>query len=195
MLVFVCHFTAQGLYRGFPWWQPHTLQLSCIADCQCPSAGTCGPLSYSWPTLRSGEGPLVQEVSAERSTLPGAGGPGNENGVHGWQLPWSNQDGTNFQGAYWYVVRGENRFQTALWIFFWTEEHEKHLLLLNAFIFVSTGKFQEEPDQPAARFLRVSHTMDGDMTTSESVKFDWPRYVSLTSRNLICLFKGISQWR
>uniref|UniRef100_A0A3P8RJN2 Autophagy related 2B n=1 Tax=Amphiprion percula TaxID=161767 RepID=A0A3P8RJN2_AMPPE len=40
-----------------------------------------------------------------------------------------------------------------------------------------TGKFQEEPDQPAARFLRVSHSMDGDMTTSESVKFDWPRVV------------------
>ncbi|XP_033498307.1 autophagy-related protein 2 homolog B isoform X1 [Epinephelus lanceolatus] len=39
------------------------------------------------------------------------------------------------------------------------------------------GKFQEEPDQPAARFLRVSHTMDGDMSTSESVKFDWPRIV------------------
>ncbi|XP_076017727.1 autophagy-related protein 2 homolog B [Genypterus blacodes] len=40
-----------------------------------------------------------------------------------------------------------------------------------------TGKFQEEQDQPAARFLRVSHTMDGDMTSSESVKFDWPRVV------------------
>ncbi|KAF3844810.1 hypothetical protein F7725_007973 [Dissostichus mawsoni] len=40
-----------------------------------------------------------------------------------------------------------------------------------------TGKFQEEPDQPAVRFFRVSHTMDGDMTTSESVKFDWPRVV------------------
>uniref|UniRef100_A0A8D3DUE9 Autophagy related 2B n=1 Tax=Scophthalmus maximus TaxID=52904 RepID=A0A8D3DUE9_SCOMX len=40
-----------------------------------------------------------------------------------------------------------------------------------------SGKFQEEPDQPAARFLRVSHTMDGDMNTSESVKFDWPRVV------------------
>ncbi|XP_061552088.1 autophagy-related protein 2 homolog B isoform X1 [Phycodurus eques] len=39
------------------------------------------------------------------------------------------------------------------------------------------GRFQEEPDQPAARFLRVSHTMDGDMTTSETVKFDWPRVV------------------
>uniref|UniRef100_A0A4W6F250 Autophagy related 2B n=1 Tax=Lates calcarifer TaxID=8187 RepID=A0A4W6F250_LATCA len=41
------------------------------------------------------------------------------------------------------------------------------------------GKFQEEPDQPAARFLRVSHTMDGDMSTSESVKFDWPSRVVL----------------
>lgn len=40
---------------------------------------------------------------------------------------------------------------------------------------VCTGRFQEEDDQTAARFLRVSHTMDGDMTTSESVKFDWPR--------------------
>ncbi|XP_028293299.1 autophagy-related protein 2 homolog B [Gouania willdenowi] len=39
------------------------------------------------------------------------------------------------------------------------------------------GKFQEAPDQPAARFFRVSHTMDGDMTTSESAKFDWPRVV------------------
>ncbi|XP_068607676.1 autophagy-related protein 2 homolog B [Brachionichthys hirsutus] len=39
------------------------------------------------------------------------------------------------------------------------------------------GKFQEGPDQPAVLFLRVSHTMDGDMTTSESVKFDWPRVV------------------
>lgn len=45
------------------------------------------------------------------------------------------------------------------------------------------GKFQEGPDQPAARFLRVSHTMDGDMTTSESVKFDWPRYVYLFNLN------------
>ncbi|XP_051942954.1 autophagy-related protein 2 homolog B-like isoform X1 [Hippocampus zosterae] len=40
-----------------------------------------------------------------------------------------------------------------------------------------TGRFQEELDQPAARFIRVSHTMDGDMTASESVKFDWPRVV------------------
>uniref|UniRef100_A0A8C7DGC0 Autophagy related 2B n=1 Tax=Oncorhynchus kisutch TaxID=8019 RepID=A0A8C7DGC0_ONCKI len=39
------------------------------------------------------------------------------------------------------------------------------------------GKFQEQEDQPAARFLRVSHTMDGDMTTSDSGKFDWPRVV------------------
>uniref|UniRef100_A0A1A7WU61 Autophagy related 2B n=1 Tax=Iconisemion striatum TaxID=60296 RepID=A0A1A7WU61_9TELE len=40
-----------------------------------------------------------------------------------------------------------------------------------------TGKFQEEANQPAARFLRVSHNMEGDMMTSESVKFDWPRVV------------------
>uniref|UniRef100_A0A3Q3QAH3 Autophagy related 2B n=1 Tax=Monopterus albus TaxID=43700 RepID=A0A3Q3QAH3_MONAL len=40
-----------------------------------------------------------------------------------------------------------------------------------------TGKFHDEPDQPGTRFLRVSHTMDGDMTTSESAKFDWPRVV------------------
>ncbi|XP_047201762.1 autophagy-related protein 2 homolog B-like [Girardinichthys multiradiatus] len=40
-----------------------------------------------------------------------------------------------------------------------------------------TGKFQEEPDQPAVRFIRVSHNMEGDMMTSESVKFDWPRVV------------------
>uniref|UniRef100_A0A3Q2QTT5 Autophagy related 2B n=1 Tax=Fundulus heteroclitus TaxID=8078 RepID=A0A3Q2QTT5_FUNHE len=37
--------------------------------------------------------------------------------------------------------------------------------------------FQEEPDQAAARFIRVSHNMEGDMMTSESVKFDWPRVV------------------
>ncbi|KAJ3613032.1 hypothetical protein NHX12_019288 [Muraenolepis orangiensis] len=40
-----------------------------------------------------------------------------------------------------------------------------------------TGRFQEDPDQAAARFLRVSHTMDGDMATSDSGKFDWPRVV------------------
>ncbi|XP_056151648.1 autophagy-related protein 2 homolog B [Lampris incognitus] len=39
------------------------------------------------------------------------------------------------------------------------------------------GKFQEEQDQPAARFFRVSHTIDADMTTSENGKFDWPRVV------------------
>ncbi|XP_075874305.1 autophagy-related protein 2 homolog B isoform X1 [Nelusetta ayraudi] len=39
------------------------------------------------------------------------------------------------------------------------------------------GKFQEEPDQPATRFLRVSNNMDGDLAMSESVKFDWPRIV------------------
>ena len=53
------------------------------------------------------------------------------------------------------------------------------LLSSVVFFWISTGKFQEEPDQPAARFLRVSHTMDGDMTSSESVKFDWPRCVLL----------------
>uniref|UniRef100_A0A6Q2WWB9 Autophagy related 2B n=1 Tax=Esox lucius TaxID=8010 RepID=A0A6Q2WWB9_ESOLU len=41
------------------------------------------------------------------------------------------------------------------------------------------GMFQEEEDQPAGRFLRVSHTMDGDMTISDSGKFDWPRYLVL----------------
>ncbi|XP_035280532.1 autophagy-related protein 2 homolog B isoform X1 [Anguilla anguilla] len=40
-----------------------------------------------------------------------------------------------------------------------------------------TGKFQDDSSQPAARFLRVSHDMDGDMTTSDSGKFDWPRVV------------------
>ncbi|XP_034050816.1 autophagy-related protein 2 homolog B isoform X2 [Thalassophryne amazonica] len=40
-----------------------------------------------------------------------------------------------------------------------------------------TGRLQEDQVQPAAQFLRVSHTMDGDMTTSASAKFDWPRVV------------------
>lgn len=53
------------------------------------------------------------------------------------------------------------------------------------FFFPHIGKFQEESDQPAARFLRVSHTMDGDMTTSESVKFDWPRYAHLNNVRLM----------
>lgn len=39
------------------------------------------------------------------------------------------------------------------------------------------GKFQEEQDQPATCFLKVSNTMDDEMTTSTSVKFDWPRVV------------------
>ncbi|KAM6961425.1 autophagy-related protein 2 homolog B [Aplochiton taeniatus] len=40
------------------------------------------------------------------------------------------------------------------------------------------GKFQEQAGQPAARFLRVSQTMDSHMTTStDSGKFDWPRVV------------------
>ncbi|XP_066550604.1 autophagy-related protein 2 homolog B isoform X1 [Amia ocellicauda] len=40
-----------------------------------------------------------------------------------------------------------------------------------------TGKFQAERDQPAVRFFRVSHGMDGDMGSSDSGKFDWPRIV------------------
>lgn len=47
-----------------------------------------------------------------------------------------------------------------------------------------TGKFQEETHHPPVRFLRVSHTMDGDMVTSESVKFDWPRYTLTTDTDL-----------
>ncbi|KAK7903896.1 hypothetical protein WMY93_016503 [Mugilogobius chulae] len=39
------------------------------------------------------------------------------------------------------------------------------------------GKFQEEQDEPTTHFLRVSNTMDSDLTTSTSVKFDWPRIV------------------
>lgn len=67
---------------------------------------------------------------------------------------------------------------------------KRGIALLSAFIFLlCIGKFQEESDHPAAQFLRVSHTMDGDMTTSESVKFDWPRYAYLTNLKLICLSK------
>ncbi|XP_018619726.1 autophagy-related protein 2 homolog B isoform X2 [Scleropages formosus] len=40
-----------------------------------------------------------------------------------------------------------------------------------------TGKFQDDGDQMATRFLCVSHAMDGDMTSSDSEKFDWPRVV------------------
>ncbi|XP_041131131.1 autophagy-related protein 2 homolog B-like isoform X6 [Polyodon spathula] len=40
-----------------------------------------------------------------------------------------------------------------------------------------TGKFQDDHDQAAVRFLKVSHGMDGDMVTSDSGKFDWPRIV------------------
>ncbi|KAL0969108.1 hypothetical protein UPYG_G00222700 [Umbra pygmaea] len=39
------------------------------------------------------------------------------------------------------------------------------------------GKFQVEPGCPAGRFLRVSHNLDGDMSASDSGKFDWPRVV------------------
>ncbi|KAJ8390814.1 hypothetical protein AAFF_G00099460 [Aldrovandia affinis] len=40
-----------------------------------------------------------------------------------------------------------------------------------------SGKFQDDSSQAAARFLRVSHALDGDMTSSDSGKFDWPRVV------------------
>lgn len=56
------------------------------------------------------------------------------------------------------------------------------LLELLLLLLFWTGKFQEETNHPPVRFLRVSHTMDGDMTTSESVKFDWPRYTLLTTK-------------
>lgn len=46
---------------------------------------------------------------------------------------------------------------------------------MNFIISLYVGKFQEDPEEPASCFLRVSNTMDGDMTTSESGKFDWPR--------------------
>ncbi|XP_028828008.1 autophagy-related protein 2 homolog B isoform X2 [Denticeps clupeoides] len=39
------------------------------------------------------------------------------------------------------------------------------------------GRFQDDPDHPAARFLRVAHDLEGDMATSDSGKFDWPRVV------------------
>lgn len=62
-----------------------------------------------------------------------------------------------------------------------TSNCETLIELLLIFLFL-TGKFQEETNHPPVRFLRVSHTMDGDMTTSESVKFDWPRYTLLTTK-------------
>ncbi|XP_023684208.2 autophagy-related protein 2 homolog B isoform X3 [Paramormyrops kingsleyae] len=40
-----------------------------------------------------------------------------------------------------------------------------------------TGRFQDGSEQPASRFLRVSHATDGDMNASDSGKFDWPRVV------------------
>ncbi|XP_069049279.1 autophagy-related protein 2 homolog B isoform X3 [Lepisosteus oculatus] len=36
---------------------------------------------------------------------------------------------------------------------------------------------QDDGEQAAIRFFRVSHGMDGDMTSSDSGKFDWPRIV------------------
>ncbi|XP_026875391.2 autophagy-related protein 2 homolog B isoform X2 [Electrophorus electricus] len=40
-----------------------------------------------------------------------------------------------------------------------------------------SGTFQNDKDHTAARFLRVSHTMEENMTSSDSGKFDWPRVV------------------
>ncbi|GCC38375.1 hypothetical protein chiPu_0016889 [Chiloscyllium punctatum] len=39
------------------------------------------------------------------------------------------------------------------------------------------GKFQEDPATPPFTFFKVSHGADGDMSTSDSGKFDWPRVV------------------
>ncbi|XP_062901925.1 autophagy-related protein 2 homolog B-like isoform X1 [Mobula hypostoma] len=39
------------------------------------------------------------------------------------------------------------------------------------------GKFQEDLGTPSFTFLKVSHGADGDMSTSDSGKFDWPRVV------------------
>ncbi len=41
---------------------------------------------------------------------------------------------------------------------------------------VTLGSFQEDKDHPTGRFLRVANTMEEDMTSSDSGKFDWPRY-------------------
>ncbi|XP_062863124.1 autophagy-related protein 2 homolog B isoform X2 [Trichomycterus rosablanca] len=40
-----------------------------------------------------------------------------------------------------------------------------------------SGTFQNDKDESAAKFLRVSHTMEENMTSSDSGKFDWPRVV------------------
>ncbi|XP_032883372.1 autophagy-related protein 2 homolog B isoform X1 [Amblyraja radiata] len=39
------------------------------------------------------------------------------------------------------------------------------------------GKFQEDAETPSFTFCKVSHATDGDMSTSDSGKFDWPRVV------------------
>ncbi|XP_043552811.1 autophagy-related protein 2 homolog B-like isoform X2 [Chiloscyllium plagiosum] len=39
------------------------------------------------------------------------------------------------------------------------------------------GKFQEDPATPPFTFFKVSYGADGDMSTSDSGKFDWPRVV------------------
>uniref|UniRef100_UPI00398F3EA5 autophagy-related protein 2 homolog B-like isoform X2 n=1 Tax=Pristiophorus japonicus TaxID=55135 RepID=UPI00398F3EA5 len=39
------------------------------------------------------------------------------------------------------------------------------------------GKFQEDLETPPFTFFKVAHGADGDMSTSDSGKFDWPRVV------------------
>lgn len=48
-------------------------------------------------------------------------------------------------------------------------------MLIHILTYAFTGKFQDDYDQAAVRFLKVSHGMDGDMVVSDSGKFDWPR--------------------
>ncbi|XP_005990375.1 autophagy-related protein 2 homolog B [Latimeria chalumnae] len=40
-----------------------------------------------------------------------------------------------------------------------------------------TGKFQDDKGEPSVGFFKVSHGVDGDLTSSDSGKFDWPRIV------------------
>ncbi|XP_030641970.1 autophagy-related protein 2 homolog B isoform X2 [Chanos chanos] len=40
-----------------------------------------------------------------------------------------------------------------------------------------SGSFQHDKDHAASKFFRVAHSMDEDMASSDSGKFDWPRVV------------------
>ncbi|XP_072350535.1 autophagy-related protein 2 homolog B-like isoform X1 [Scyliorhinus torazame] len=59
--------------------------------------------------------------------------------------------------------------------FFGSLSHE--LLKLELTFKELLGKFQEDPATPPFTFFKVSHCADGDMSTSDSGKFDWPRVV------------------